>query len=288
MRSAIANSGEILARVKTMGCVLMLDFDGTLTAIEHHHRAPRLSREMKAVVQKISKTYPVAIVSGRSLADIKKRVGIGTIAYAGCHGLEWYVRGKRHDPKLSAETKEAFAFARQQLTYLARKYDAVIEDKKNSYAVHYRTLSPGARRACEQDARTIARAIDETNLVRVILDQCTLDIMPNLSITKGTTALRLFRALRTSTYATPIYIGDSATDEDAFAAFPHGVTIRVGKHRKSAARFFLHEQRDVGRFLSALDALVTKNPAAASKYTRQGRAKSPPSPRIPFRIRNSV
>jgi hypothetical protein len=43
---------------------------------------------MSAVMQELSQMCPVAVVSGRDLADIRKRVAVEDIYYAGSHGFE--------------------------------------------------------------------------------------------------------------------------------------------------------------------------------------------------------
>jgi trehalose-phosphatase len=61
--------------------------------------------------------------------------------------------------------------------------------------------------------------------------------------------------------ALPICLGDDATDEDAFAALAGGITIRIGRPVKTAARYQLKCQGMVQRFLAWLadtEAGVTK------------------------------
>ena len=51
----------------------------------------------------------------------------------------------------------------------------------------------------------------------------------------------------------PIYVGDDVTDEDVFKALKNkGVTVYVGKPKKSYARYFLNNPRDVTKFLKKI------------------------------------
>ncbi|HEY4526700.1 MAG TPA: trehalose-phosphatase, partial [Candidatus Paceibacterota bacterium] len=53
----------------------------------------------------------------------------------------------------------------------------------------------------------------------------------------------------------PIFIGDDTTDEDAFRALKGGITVRVGRSSKSAARFFVRTRADVDALLETLSML---------------------------------
>ena len=53
-----------------------------------------------------------------------------------------------------------------------------------------------------------------------------------------------------------IFVGDDATDESAFRALPRGLTIRVGKHPRTKARFLLQNPEEVKMFLLKLEAEI--------------------------------
>jgi trehalose 6-phosphate phosphatase len=54
----------------------------------------------------------------------------------------------------------------------------------------------------------------------------------------------------------PLYAGDDDTDEDAFAALPGGITIRVGEGRTTLARYSAGGPEEVHAFLDWLLAVV--------------------------------
>lgn len=70
--------------------LLMLDYDGTLTAFASVPKEAILPEETKTILIKVAKkkTVTVAIVSGRSLNDVKEMVGIPDLTYGGDHGFE--------------------------------------------------------------------------------------------------------------------------------------------------------------------------------------------------------
>ena len=68
----------------------MLDYDGTLSPIAQRPDLATLPPETKAVLERLA-NHPdvfVAIISGRSQANVKEMVGIEGITYAGNHGME--------------------------------------------------------------------------------------------------------------------------------------------------------------------------------------------------------
>jgi trehalose 6-phosphate phosphatase len=70
--------------------VLFLDFDGTLASLAPRRGLARLESETRTVLQSLAEDhrFAVAIVSGRSLRDLKRRSAMPNVVYAGNHGLE--------------------------------------------------------------------------------------------------------------------------------------------------------------------------------------------------------
>src|SRR5438046_9440709 len=67
---------------------VFLDYDGTLTPIVSHPEKALLSDSMRETLQALVRQTPVAILSGRDLDDIRQRVNIDAIIYAGSHGCD--------------------------------------------------------------------------------------------------------------------------------------------------------------------------------------------------------
>lgn len=251
MKSARVHEDALLGRIKRNGCVVMLDFDGTLAPIVSHHRRAALSTKTHKLLEGLAKRVPVAVISGRSLSDVRSRVRIHGISYAGSHGLE-VLMSRPHisiHVDVPKRTLQIFHEARGTLGKIAARYPRVrIEDKGMSYAIHYRSLTPKQSVAFLHDADIALAAHIKSGAIRAINDLSTFDIMPHSKRTKGHCAREMYRALRKSEDAVPIYIGDGVTDEDAFRAFKTGITIKVGK-APSAAKYFFSSRADVDRFL---------------------------------------
>ena len=82
---------KILNQVKTAPhSILFLDYDGTLVPICKEPALAQLSLATKKVLRDLSLNprFSVGIISGRSLREIRKLVGIERLFYAGNHGFE--------------------------------------------------------------------------------------------------------------------------------------------------------------------------------------------------------
>ena len=64
------------------------DFDGTLAKIVREHHAARLSRPIRFWLEELAKRAPTAIISGRSVEDLRSRVGTTVTHLIGNHGSE--------------------------------------------------------------------------------------------------------------------------------------------------------------------------------------------------------
>jgi trehalose-phosphatase len=237
---------------------VFLDYDGTLTPIVSHPEKALLSDSMRQALQSLVMQAPVAILSGRDLDDIRKRVNIGAIVYAGSHGFDIAgPRGLRKEmateflPKLDMAEKELG----KQLAGIA---GARVERKRFSIAAHYRNVN-------ESDVSKVERAVSEVAArhreLRRMEGKKVYELLPDIDWDKGKAVLWL---LETSglerAKVRPIYIGDDRTDEDAFRALgQRGVGILLSEQPHStAARYALKNPAEVERFLREL-TLMTKH-----------------------------
>src|SRR3981081_374382 len=84
--SALEHVEKIAAR-SGRGAVF-LDYDGTLTPIVSHPENALLSDSLRPALQELTTRAPVAILSGRDLDDVRRRVALDGIVYAGSHGFD--------------------------------------------------------------------------------------------------------------------------------------------------------------------------------------------------------
>lgn len=259
MKAARGDMKQILHAIGKRGCVLMLDFDGVLSPIVRRPADARISAHAQTALRTLARHMPVAVISGRTLADVKRRVGIPDIAYAGKHGMEWEFEGRRSIHRIDTVSLRRYGKARDMLLSLRKHFPGlVMEDKRSCLAMNYRGLRRSQAAAFRRAAHARLAPFLRTRAIRILDDNKTLEIVPFHALTKGDSALRLYGLLRTRNEI-PVFIGDSLTDEDAFKAFRRGITIRVGHSRASRARYFFKKRADVDFFLG----LIIKLPAHA-------------------------
>jgi len=231
---------------------IFLDYDGTLTPIVSHPEKALLSDSMRQALQSLVMQAPVAILSGRDLDDIRQRVNIGAIVYAGSHGFD--IAGPRGLRKeMATEFLPRLDMIEKQLgKQLAGIPGARLERKRFSIAAHYRNVN-------ESDVPKVERAVSKVATrhreLRKMDGKKVYELLPDIDWDKGKAVLWLLETLGLErAKVRPIYIGDDRTDEDAFRALgQHGVGILVSEQaRPTAASYSLKDPTEVERFLREL------------------------------------
>jgi trehalose 6-phosphate phosphatase len=242
---------EVRAVLKRSSCFwLGTDFDGTLTYHQEDPETVLLPVEMKSRLIRLNELpmTRVAVISGRCLSDITKRVGLPQLAYAGNHGLEISAPGLQWiDPDAMRHQIEMAAFADTAKGELGTFVGAYVENKSLSISIDYR--------ACRFDDRPLI--VERLNSfksrfsnIRLRHSQFGSEALPRTTTNKGTAAKRLSRCPDHPQIAS-IYLGDDLTDEDAFSALNGAITVRVGGGTTSA-RYRVDSPNDVGEFFDWL------------------------------------
>ena len=233
---------------------IFLDFDGTLTPIVSNPEKAFLSDGMKAILRRLKKIPGVflAIVSGRSLKDIRNRVDLKGIYYIGNHGLEIFK--PRYGTKLLFPEKVVLELKkiRNRLYYEFIELEGVfIEDKGYILAIHYRNVNP-------RWVPSILVALREemkrsSTPLRLGRGKKVFEIRPNTKVNKGAAILELLGQINPGRVL-PIYIGDDQTDEDAFRALKgrERITISVGWRDHSSAQYYVKDPSEVHQFLKII------------------------------------
>ena len=70
------HAAAILSRIRKHGCVLMLDFDGTLAPLVPDPRRARMRAGTRRALEAVARHFPVAVITGRALSDVQARMPI--------------------------------------------------------------------------------------------------------------------------------------------------------------------------------------------------------------------
>jgi alpha,alpha-trehalase len=235
---------------------VFLDYDGTLTPIVSRPEKALLPDSIHETLQALAAKAPVAILSGRDLNDIRQRVNIGAIVYAGSHGFD--IAGPRGLRKEAAtEFLPTLDLAEKELAKdLVGITGAQLERKRFSVAAHYRNVNENDLPKVERIVSAIAARHRE---LRKMEGKKVYELLPDIDWDKGKAVLWLLESLGSELpNLRPIYIGDDRTDEDAFRVVEQrGTGILVTEQpRPTAATYSLKNPTEVERFLRKLVATL--------------------------------
>jgi trehalose 6-phosphate phosphatase len=251
---------ELRARLAGKTAAVFLDYDGTLTPIVEDYNRAFLSDAMRTTIEALAGRCPVAIVSGRDVATMRRLVGLDALYYAGSHGFEIGGPEGWHDAlEKGIEALPELDQAERELgEALAGIEGHAVERKRFSIAIHYRRVAAG-------DVGRLQRAVEQIAARHKGLRQAegkkVLRLQPDIDWDKGQAVLWLLERLGLDRPdVVPVYVGDDVTDEDALEVLRErgvGIVVRgEDDARPSAARYALADPDDVRRFLELLIALA--------------------------------
>jgi len=224
---------------------LFTDFDGTLAPICSNPRDARMlagtPRLLAACVKRGALT---GVVSGRRLLDVRRRVGVPGAWYAGVHGYSLVSPGNRRFLRLNHRERERMAFVAGQLSRsLAPETGIRVERKEATVAVHYRGAPIGSRRRA---GRLVRSLMAESADLRLLPGRKVWEFLPAGNVDKAS-AIRFILEHNRSRPAL-VFLGDDLADEAVFRGM-RGITVLVGRRRRTAARYWLRSPSEVRQFL---------------------------------------
>ncbi len=265
----------IVQKLEQARQVLFLsDFDGTLAPIVDIPESAVLPKDTRRLLQRLTDrpSVSVGIVSGRSLPDLKRRVGIPGLVYAGNHGLEIEGPGIDFVSPLAVELRPVLSLIHLVLSRaLASIKGVLVEDKGLSLSVHYRMVDPSQVHDVEQIVKKTVGPAEAIGKVRLAAGKKVHEIRPALDWNKGKAVRMLMKFYGKGgrrSGLVPVFLGDDITDEDAFEmieAYGDGISVFVGSLRRpSAARYYLESTEEVGGLLRLLgESRLEERTAAA-------------------------
>jgi trehalose 6-phosphate phosphatase len=252
-----SDASDIVSVLGGRKIALFLDFDGTLTPIQDDPTRCFLSEEGRELLQSIANSgrHHVTVLSGRTLDDVRARVGVHNICYGGNHGLVISGKGMRfiHPGVLRAKPliDEAGSRLEQKIAPFA---GAWVERKGFTLSLHYRLVNQNTVRQLKRAFYKVAAEISRGSLLTVMKGKKVLELMPGIPWTKGNAVLWILHRLGDGYM--PIFVGDDVTDEAAFKALENGgITIRIGWSKKTSAHFFLQNYQGTLRLLKTIQTI---------------------------------
>jgi len=239
-------NAELLEQLAWSKVLLAFDFDGTLAPIVDNRDDAQMRDRTFSLFEKVCRAYPCAVISGRSYADVSARLLRLPVRYiVGNHGLE--------PSDCLQDFQKQVAQARLLLTTALTDCAGIdIEDKRYSLAVHYRRS-----RNKRSTRQAIADAVSDLPIrMRIVAGKLVMNVIPEHAKNKGDALIELRNKEEADT---ALFVGDDVTDEDVFELDQPGrlLTVRIGESKRSAAAYFLRDQREIDKLLARLATLRT-------------------------------
>lgn len=227
--------------------LLAFDFDGTLAPTVHRPHEARISKSVARWIGQLSDLGPVAIVTGRSVADVSSRLGFVPRYIVGSHGGE----APAGLPRGDAAALDGMRARLAQHAVALYEAGVQVEDKHHSLALHYRL----SRNQALANVR-IAEALGEPQAgLRVFGGKSVVNVVPADTPDKGEVVASLVKACGAPA---AVFVGDDAHDETIFVRAEYEwLTVRMGRDdRNSKARFFLDSPSEVATLLQKMLLLI--------------------------------
>lgn len=214
--SALLSEALAPLRADPAHTAILLDIDGTLSPIVEHAADAHVPEGTRQLLIEVARRYGlVACVSGRRASEARAMVAIGTITYLGSHGAELLRAGWTEavlDPRLEDWVRRIHEFGREADTSSLRRTRVRVEDKGAIVAFHWRGApdEDAARSAIDALAARAEAAGLRTHWGRKVLE-----VRPPVQIDKGAGITSFLDGAEVDAV---LYVGDDATDLDAFRA----------------------------------------------------------------------
>ena len=230
---------------------LLLDYDGTLAPFSTDRKQATPYRGVTALLQEImvSGKTRVVIITGRSAAEVISLLGIDPSPEVwGSHGFERLrPNGTCEVPRVGPDALQALSEAGRWLA--DQGFQHLTEFKPGGIAVHWRELSESSAADVRESVLRVWFPIAQRTRLSVLEFDGGVEIRV-AGLDKGDAVRTVIQEMYLD--APIAYMGDDATDEQAFAAIDsRGLSILVRpKWRRTFARLWLKPPDDLLDFLT--------------------------------------
>lgn len=248
MRSIFSPHGErALTSIMDSRTLLAFDFDGTLAPIVPRPEDARSPISISRAMSQLAKVAPIAIISGRAVADLRSRLHFEPRYIIGNHGAE----GMPGQIDREQDRSDVAEWEKQILAgWDTLPQGVLMENKQYSLSLHYRMAAnrDEARLALERLLMPLLPA------PRMIGGKCVINLLPADAADKFDALIALQKAEGAKHV---LFVGDDETDEAAFRkALPDWLTIRIGQKDDSAARFYLNSQSEMATLIQRIERVI--------------------------------
>lgn len=254
--SALTGFDDIAERLGGRRPAIFLDYDGTLTPIVEHPDLAVLGAAGRAVVQRLADLTPVAVISGRDTADVRDKIAVPGLVYAGSHGFDIQGLEDGEEDRFDAYLGPLSEASDELESAVAGVEGAHVERKRFAVAVHFRQVASDIEEQHVEEA--FRRVADEWPQLKATDGKKIFELRPDVPWDKGRALEHVLERMELEDDVVPMYLGDDVTDEDAFRVLvEEGIGIVVGTDgAPSLARYRLDGPDEALHFLDRLAAMV--------------------------------
>jgi trehalose 6-phosphate phosphatase len=267
VKYALAAEGVArIAAFLTARTLLAFDIDGTLAPIVERPWDARVPAAVQRGLGALAGRAPVAIITGRAIADARPMLAFAPRYLVGNHGAEGV-------PGFELASAHCASVCRAWLDELSTPTEpwrdvpgVVLEDKTYSLTFHFRH-APDRGAAKRLLSARAGRLVPEPTLLD---GKYVLNLLPSGAPHKGEALAAL---LTRSDCDRALYVGDDASDEAVFQMHsPVVLSVRVDRDRASAANLYLRGQKDVSRLVRELVRISGRAAEPSPQNPRPGAA----------------
>ncbi|MHB8483478.1 MAG: trehalose-phosphatase [Nitrospiria bacterium] len=222
------------------------DFDGTLAPIISSPDKASIPQKTEELLRRLSAMAATAIISGRSIEDLREKLQWFPGRLIGNHGIEGL-------PSQALSARKAKKICKEWKTMISEKEripltlpGVTLEDKVYSLTFHYRH-SRNKKKTLSTLLEVIRKLVPSP---RIVPGKLVLNLIPPGAPHKGDALRELMLQLNVK-YA--LYVGDDDTDKDVYSlSDPRITSVHVGWKRNSQAQFYVKRQFEVNQILKMI------------------------------------
>jgi trehalose 6-phosphate phosphatase len=219
---------------------LITDIDGTISPIVRRPEDAYVLPVARSALWRLRDCLAVvAVVTGRTVGDAQRMVGMHGLTFVGNHGME-ISTGDR--PYILPEVRPWISRMENVLAALREHIGMdgiLLENKGVSASIHYRlTPDPDAARSAIREALV---GIPHAGELRVEEGRMVVNLFPPIRITKGSAVQRLVDERQLKGV---VYLGDDVTDAHAFRTLA-AMRTEEGRHTLNVAVLAQEDRKSV-------------------------------------------